>query len=902
MNIFYRITLKSLRENRSRTLVTVIGILLSAAMFSGVTTLVQSIQQYALESYRAESGDWFGRVEQAGEETGERLRNDPEVARTAALQYVGYAEIPSRNESKPYLYLTAADEEFYSSIPVRLVSGHLPEAENEILLPEHLLDAGEMSYKIGDVLELDIGDRVGTGEAAGMYYQFNPMAEATGEQGEGDEGETLRVRGHESYTICGFYERPSFESHFAPGYTALVAWRETEGARYDYYIKTDPADHIYEVENYCLAEGGSAFSLNYSYLALCGSSKYDSYYEMLYGYGAVILVLILLGSVALIYNAFTISVSERTRQFGLLASLGATKKQLRKAVRFEACILALIGIPLGVLAGIGGIAVLLQMGGELFQSIFYSGYEETIHVQVSVISVVTAAALDFVTIWISAAVPARRAARIPAMEAIRQNQDIRLPKRLGKMSPVTYRLFRLPGLLARKYYKCSKKKYRATVISLALSIVLFLSASAFGMYMTQSAEISFGGSGYDFSIQIPATDRSKTDGLLEEIKTAMEVRDSVGGFEGAWPFEVLASEMEEPVRTRLWQAGEEKMQGTVTLYFVEDAVYEGYLREQGMDAQEMGGSDVPAGLLFSTIMEFDVDTQRYEKIKYLPDDTETLTIQREKELEGFTYLGRYTDDEGVLLNRYRDDATGEEIMLPWEDSISRIGLAVRSAEGGFPKLLNSEQNIFNSMITVIYPQRATGAVLALLGEDADRVDSFINLTSGDQKVTEQALKELLAERQISRNCIYNAAENEEAEQKFFLLIQVLCYGFVALIGLIALVNVFNTVTTNMNLRRREFAMLKSVGMGKRDFYRMAAFECAGCCAKALLFGFPISVLMTWWIFKITSSGFAADFRIPWAAAAASAALTFVIVFLTMAAALRRMRKTNVIEVLRNENL
>ena len=203
---------------------------------------------------------------------------------------------------------------------------------------------------------------------------------------------------------------------------------------------------------------------NTDLLMLSGAAQFESYYRMLYGLAAVIILLIMFGSVSLIYNAFSIAVSERTKQFGLLASIGATRKQIRHMVFFEAVVVALIGIPLGILAGVGGIGVTLLFIGNKFANIF--GSAVTMRLCVSPAAVVTACAVAFLTVLISAWIPSRRAMRVSAIEAIRQAADIQIKPGAVRSSKLAYRIFGLPGMLASKYYRRSRKKYRATVVKI----------------------------------------------------------------------------------------------------------------------------------------------------------------------------------------------------------------------------------------------------------------------------------------------------------------------------------------------------------------------------------------------------------------------------------------------------
>ena len=285
----------------------------------------------------------------------------------------------------------------------------------------------------------------------------------------------------QTYTIVGSYERPEFEDYYAPGYTALSYWDEAAPVTsYEVYLKTaNPRDAYLYPSTDMTGVGGT---YNDMLLMFVGASNHESYYSVLYGLATVIILLILLGSVSLIYNAFSISVSDRTKQFGLLSSIGATKKQLRSSVIYEALLVGGIGVPIGILCGLLGIGITLFFIGDYFSGMFFgsSGNSDiSLSLQVSWQAILISFVIGMITVLISAWIPAKRATRVSAVEAVRGSQDIKISRKEVRVSRLNYVFFKLEGLLAKKYFKRDKKKYRSTVVSLFMSIVLFISSSAY---------------------------------------------------------------------------------------------------------------------------------------------------------------------------------------------------------------------------------------------------------------------------------------------------------------------------------------------------------------------------------------------------------------------------------------
>ncbi len=455
MNVFHKLTIKYLKQNRTRTLVTILGIVLSAAMICGITTFATSIQNYMLRGAIYNEGLWHGSQFNTEQTSASEVLHDSKVETGTLLQQLGYAELEgSKNEFKPYIYVLGADENAQSVLQIHITSGSYPTSVAEILLPEHILSSGGMTYQIGDIITLDLGER----NVQGIYrYQDTPcyaMEYVGGVDQRVKKEEILEVRQNRTYKVVGFYERMSekVEPYTAPGYTALTLMDSAVGCQCKYSV-------LFEMKNpsdvYLFMDGLDSFGVvNSDVLTYLGVSRNSTFLTVLYALAAIIIMIVMFISVALIYNAFAISVSERTKQFGLLASVGATKRQLRKMVFFEAFAVSVIGVPLGIIAGILVIGFALTLLSDKFGAL---GYSVEMKLSVSVASMVIAAIVSFITIMVSAWIPSKRAIRISAMEAIRQTTGIKANNKTVRTSKLTYLLFGLPGVLANNYYKRNRK-------------------------------------------------------------------------------------------------------------------------------------------------------------------------------------------------------------------------------------------------------------------------------------------------------------------------------------------------------------------------------------------------------------------------------------------------------------
>lgn len=882
MNVFHKTTLETLRKNRIRTIVTILGVVLSAAMVCAVTTIVVSFQGFYREDTVYSTGEWYGRVSGGDAAIRETLAADSRVRHVASAQILGYAQSDSRNEDKPYIYLMGADETFFSTMSIHY-TGRLPERAGEVLAPEHYMDRfnGEVSLKVGDTISLNLGDRMIDGY---VLDQTNPYVPE----------ETLETRKAAQYTVVGFYERPDFEDYSAPGYTFLTVPEEDGPQCYDLYFSTEnPADADAVLEDYDLP-----CDVNWELLHAEGIVQYDNFGRVMVHFAAILIFLIALGSISLIYSAFSISVSERTRQFGLLRSVGATRKQLRRSVFFEAAVISAVGIPLGIAGGIGGIAVTLHFIGGLFKTVVSS--EVPMRLRVSWVSVGIAAAVAIITVAVSVWIPALRANRVTAMEAIRQSRDVSTRGKDVRVSRLAWKLFGLEGALARKYYRRSRKRYRATVVSLVLSVTLFISASAFGMYLTGTVGDTVTYSNYDIACALgdmppeevfPALMEAKgvTEGcyltdlggslLVYPEQLTQEYRDFMLSPYGEWPSDLL-----------------ENLDGPLVLdahiWYVDETTYRAYLQKLGLDENLYLDSEAPLPLVYapSTFVTYTGNQRFTQNIEILRPEVTEVESRKEQTVDGYEYW--YTDYQLQEDGRYRvedcfgDPHTGETVLKSTLPQALALGQRVMELPMGV--------TASDKMVDLLYPYSAAPEVHYTVAR----------FCSDDHEATATALKEIL----LARGCysgsdqVLDIRHYESSDRNLVTIVNVFTYGFIILISLIAVANVFNTISTNVALRRREFAVLRSIGMTRSGLSRMMNYECLLYGFRALLYGLPLSALMTFWIYRATRATVDSRFQLPWTAVAIAVCSVFAVVFVTMLYAMRKIKKENPIDALKNENI
>ena len=937
MNIFSRVTFKTMKENKVRTIVTIVGIILSAARFTAVTTFGSSLYAYLFRMQAEESGAHHIKMEYrdfeytlSSGETRDRfddvseVANDKRVTKTAILQYTGYAEINSENEYKPYLFIGTVNDEFFDMMPVNLTKGRLPENESEIMLPEHLYENGRVKYELGEMLRLDVGKYYLDGYALNQGTMFDPGAQI----------ETKDMQ-EKTYTVVGFYERPSFEGHTSPGYTALTKGDVVfeKGRECDLYMQIKfPGINAKKFK-----EINESVYLNYDILMFYGLSRYSNVTALIKGVLAIICSIIFAGSVSLIYNAFSISVSERTKQFGLLSSLGATKKQIKHSVLTEALAVSAIGIPIGILSGVLGIAVTLHFCGALFANILDSSYG--VEFKATWWSIVLAVVIAFLTVLVAAVVPSKRATHVTAIEAIRQNKEIKSSKRDVRYSKAFVKIFGASGILAKKYYSRSRRKYRSTIISLAMSIILFISAGSFGMSITSAIEENDVTSSYDIIFNFSLNETGDINKILDKIRNINEIDDVWAYIQGNTGYAITNDSITTDSYKRLCEkyssylgdrftGANEVVYPMMRIRYIDDASFKEILKANGLNEEEFFNKDDPKALLLNkgVLQVFEEDERSFNSYTLLNDSVDSLpvVINAYEDLDGYDDVGLYLDADGKCYRYYIDSTKNDNGEIQYDDygrpvPDKKVLVEPTSIKiGGMVdeiKLIDTDN--YSLMAELFCPMSVGVDEESAIKVNQDMADSgfvyyyqFDNsqgayaTSSNTEKAIEEYNKIMEESDGVEYYSAYDATEEERAVRSMAIVANVFAYGFIVLISLICVANVFNTITTNIALRRRDYAMLRSMGMTNKDIDRMMIYECLVYGTKSLIAGLPIGTVFSFLIYKvITESNFSLpNYTLPWLQMLIAGSVVFTVVFVSMIYAVRKIKKDNLMDVLKNENI
>ncbi|WP_113927937.1 ABC transporter permease [Bacillus sp. P14.5] len=861
MNIINKLTLRHLKKNKRRTLVTIIGVIISVAMVTAVATLGVSFLDLLQRQSIADNGEWHVQYKNVTSEQVEAIQKDENTKDLILANDVGYAKLEGAEETdKPYLFFKAYNTQGMEQFPIELSSGRLPQAADEVVISEEIASDTEIEYKIGDEMTVNIGNRLLGGESEPLSQDYSIQRDENG------ISETLEVTSTETFTVVGTIEMPTWENSWSPGYT-VINYIDSENlgqsSEVDAIVVLDEINGALFEQAEKLAEqiGVEKIGFNDELLRFYGVTDSGNLRTTMFSLAGIIIAVIIIGSVSLIYNAFAISVSERARHLGMLSSVGATKKQKRNSVFFEGTVIGLISIPIGVLAGVGGIALTFMFINSFLQEAL--GTTEKLGVVVTPSSIFAACLISICTIFISTYVPARKASKVSAIDAIRQTQDIKLSRKTVKTSKLVRKIFGLEAEIGMKNVKRNKKRYYATLFSLVISIILFLSVSFFTDNLSRSVEMSQMNIDYDILVAGSKGDTSILEPLVDlEAVTDYSIQKTVQLTslveKDKFP-EALKDLIKQDEQIEL-QDG--KYQYYVNLYGLNEESFKKYAEKVGTDDSAYRNPEEPKAIVIKDLAYQDYATSRF---------IETASINANPGDSIQLLFTNYETNEVTSLGNVEIGAmTGE--MPMGSNTASLGGLDIVVPVETLEKLVNEEA--------------------------LDQVDASLYLNSSDADKTQEALEEIVP----SSMYIYNVVQNREREQQLIMFLSVFTYGFIALISLISIANIFNTISTSISLRKREFAMLKSVGMTPKGFNKMINYESIFYGVNALLYGLPISFVIMYLIHLSVRETFEYGFSVPWLDILFVVAAIFTIVSSAMLYSISKIKKQNIIEGLKQENI
>lgn len=883
MELLNKLTMKNLKLNKKRTIVTIIGIVLSVALITAVASLFFSARSSLIRFEIKQKGNFHYCFYDVPLQNINDFKGNRKIETMYLMQNLGYDYLNgSKNEYKPYVCVKAFDKNALENLAINLLEGRFPENENEILVPSHTKTNGGVTFNIGEKITLNLGTRVSDGEELNQNNPYFP------EQNE----EIINTTSH-TYTIVGIIERPSteIEGYSAPGYT-FITYMDNEnltGEKFDVFVrytKEGLKDDLKVTANilgvdeevYKKLYGGDEFLKTDELLELTqklGEPKYrtdinsylilletgiigDSTLKALGTAVIVVVIIIIITSVFCIKNSFDISITEKTKQYGMLSSIGATRKQIKKNVHYEAFILGLIGTPIGILVGELAAYILIIISNHLLK--------DALNVELifsfSWIAIIFAIILSFVTIYLSARRSAKRASKITPITAIRNSENIKIKSKKIKSPKVINKIFGIGGEISYKNLKRSKKKYRTTVISIIVCVSVFIALSSFINLAFNVIKVEY--QNEDYNIQINYATSADMDEKMKEIYNLDGIKSySVISNRGLnFTTDKYSKEYLEiyPNVGNETYTDEDGTEHTITnyisVYSVNTEEFTRYVKSLGLKYEEVKDK----GILINNVYEMKKVNDKYIQVE----------------------IPMYNFKVGDTINGYIDNERDGK-----KDCSIEIAKITTEVPMGMSKYQSGNACIF---IDEKLEENIMG----------DSYSKYVYIDSKNANKTQEEIEKILGNADYR---LMNIDEDAKMMDSFYTLVAIFLYGFITVIALIGVTNIFNTITTNMNLRRREFAMLKSIGMTKKEFNRMIRLESFFYGMKSLIIGIPIGCVLSYLIYKALVSGnLIIKYQLPISAIIISAIAVFLLITTIMKYSINKINKQNIIETIRNDNI
>lgn len=839
MSILKRFTIKNLLLNKKRSIVTIIGIILSTALICATAGLVTSFQKTLINKEIDGEGSYHILLKDVPSKELDSILKNRYIGDSYKYSLMGYANLKgSKNQYKPYLKVLEFEDKALLNGGINLVKGRFPKSSNEVVISEHVLYNGRVNYKLGDKITLAIGNRY---DLEGNEINFESLSYNDDDVIE----ENVVPKFTKTFTIVGVIKRPNYtyEGYADAGYTVITRLENQANKTYTVGLITDKVKNYDRLYKSITGVSSDKFhddvkygaSVHRALLEYQGYGFGSSTLTTLVSLGFIVIVIIIISSVFSIKNSFSISVTERFKQYGMLRSVGATKKQIKRSVLFEGLCLGFIGIPLGILSGLLAVFILIKIVGLILEP---SLNGITFAFYINWIPILLAALLGFATIMLSALIPACKAAKISPIEAIRSSNDVKLTKKKIKAPKLIRKLFGVGGVISYKSLKRSKKKYRTTVVSLVVSIAIFIGLSSFIDYGFKLSSISY--KNLDYNVNIYS--RANNGDFYNNFKT-------IASLDGVDKYNLSMVTYAELDKSYLTDFGLDSSGGNgvnVTIASLSDDEFSRYVKSLGGSVSDFEDK----GILVDELMFYQDNKRR----------------------------------EGNVLKLNAGDSIkvgDKSLQIAKRASKKPMGYEMSFSDGGY--VFVSEKTI-RSLSDKLY----SGGLYIKASEPDELCHQIDELKRNNDSFNEIAYN--------------NYDEYVRENDAMILVISIFLYGFIAVITLIGVTNIFNTITTNMALRRKEFAMLKSVGMTKKEFNRMIRLESVFYGVKSLIIGSIIGVLLSYFIHRAVVNTMETAYMFPYKSIVIAVIFVFLIVGLTMKYSIDKINKENIIETIRNDNI
>lgn len=824
---YREITGKYLRANKKRTILTLIGIILSVSLISAIGFFLKSMQEAQIQDVKNTYGSWHVMYKRADDSLITKIKSNPIALRSGTYATGDVVNINNKLKVREVF----GSDDGLELLPYKLKEGRFPKTNTEAAVERWFLDKIKADGKLGDKIKILDKEYTLVGILSDTYRNQN---DGIGELVTNDPNANKDQR------------------------ILLVELNPNRKLmeNIDEFKKLSDEKSIEENRMLIMAQG-------------------ENMPEGMIFTAAVIIGIVVISTIAVIYNAFQISVVERVKQFGLLRAVGATPKQIRKIILREAAFLASIGIPMGLgfgIAALYGIDFTFKLiGGENIVII-----SPRISIDVMLISI----SIGLVSIYVSALLPAIFAGRISPLVAISSRNSIIKEKLKRRKSHIMGRIFGFEGALASKNIKRNRKRYRITVFSIVISVTLFITFKAFmDMSLNVYSEMNESRN-IHFSVVTGSNDGENArveESIIENINRLPYTDVSYRVF-NSYYFDAVIDKTRElkdikdigNIYNDINYNGENKTLMGASLVVYDDKsleVAKKYLKEGKIDIERLNREN---GVII--IGKNRVYNQKTEKIFYGP----------------VTDL-KAGDEILLQLNEARYDTSKKKVDFG-QGRVNKV--KVLAVLEGNPFTFKGDEMGIKMITTKDVAERLTSKSINPIG---------LNIKIKDVKLESEAKKDIQSIINNGNNLkLINFIDQNRTSKAAILMIKILLYGFVVVVSLIGSVNIINTLTTNIILRRREFAALKSIGLTQVGLRKMITLEGILYGMMGSIYGSAFGSLLSYLLYRGISDVREQSYKFPLDSIAIAAVGAMLIGYLSVLAPIRRMRKDNLIDAIRED--
>ena len=832
MEMMFILTLKTLKLNKKRTLLTVFTIILSVGMMTAVLCGGWSMLRFLQEKEKIYGGDYAYRIEITSQQQAKNLMQEKNVEDVSLFRFAG-SSFCGELSNKTLLAVAEINDAFVENFSLEqyLLEGRFPLNENEIILTQDFIEDNGLAFSVGDTIQLSLGARVWDEINTELYGLINFLGER----------ESFHPNAERTYTIVGIVSEMN-ESKVAGDFNAYSGISDNGSALSAFVKCSHISKSVYsEAEENAKAVGGQVSSFHSELLLYHGVTGGKGAVKILAAVSAVILLLMAACS-AMISNVLSISLQERIKQLGMLASIGATSRQKKASVTIEAFILGMIGIPFGLLFGLGLTCVVLVMIRISFETAFtFGALELNTHIHWCILLLGAISGIG--SLFFACQAPGRIASKVTVIDTLKQSNVYQVKRKKIPHGKVMSIFFGIYGALASKNIYRNPKRFHAITMSIFLAVVLGLSLYSFSDFMLfqTSMDMKEDGSSYtDVEAAIPYKDLQAAVKAISDEGLSADISYRISRYMTA-TFE------------------EESINSDMAGYFINGNLAELYV--VGMDEEH----------LYALCEENNIDYAAYDA-----ESNHGILIN--------SATGNYgTSPNHVVIGSPFLLESESEIELEYNDNSKTV--MVQDVVNG--NNANIQSQFVRDRAVLIVPISYFDWLL----NDDTYIELAIDTTQHEQ------VTECLADMGFYQ--VFDVAKTTENSRQIYTLHKMMVCVFTVLMTMIIGLNVCNTIANTINVRRNEFAVLRSVGMTAVGLKKMLLLESVLYGVKSLIFAIPISLIIHYIMYSLISKGMTPFmFYINLGAYGIAIIMVIFVVMMAMVFSLRSVEKVEIVKELK----